>query len=151
MKILLARLSTVLRRREATPTATDGGVLKTGPLTIDAAKHEATVDGELVRLTLTEFKLLTALVVARGRVLTRDQLMDKAMGTDVFVTDRAIDVHITAIRKKLGRRKLAGADRPRRRLQRAGDAGGRGVGRTVDFLSEPGRHGPALIRFYPGR
>ena len=39
---------------------------------------------------------------ARGRVLTRDQLMDKAMGTDVFVTDRAIDVHITAIRKKLG-------------------------------------------------
>ena len=55
-----------------------------------------------VRLTLTEFKLLTALVSARGRVLTRDQLMDKAMGTDVFVTDRAIDVHVTAIRKKLG-------------------------------------------------
>ena len=46
--------------------------------------------------------LLAALVGARGRVLTRDQLMDKAMGTDVFVTDRAIDVHITAIRKKLG-------------------------------------------------
>jgi two-component system, OmpR family, alkaline phosphatase synthesis response regulator PhoP len=45
--------------------------------------------------------LLSALVAARGRVLTRHQLMDKAMGTDVFVTDRAIDVHITAIRKKL--------------------------------------------------
>ena len=43
-----------------------------------------------------------ALVQARGRVLTRDQLMDKAMGADVFVTDRAIDVHVTAIRKKLG-------------------------------------------------
>ena len=57
---------------------------------------------EPVRLTLTEFKLLSALVTARGRVLTRDQLMDKAMGTDVFVTDRAIDVHVTAIRKKLG-------------------------------------------------
>ena len=60
------------------------------------------VNGEPARLTLTEFKLLTALVSARGRVLTRDQLMDKAMGSDVFVTDRAIDVHITAIRKKLG-------------------------------------------------
>jgi two-component system, OmpR family, alkaline phosphatase synthesis response regulator PhoP len=47
--------------------------------------------------------LLCALVQARGRVLTRDQLMDKAMGADVFVTDRAIDVHITAIRKKLGK------------------------------------------------
>jgi DNA-binding response OmpR family regulator len=58
--------------------------------------------GTTARLTLTEFKLLGALVAARGRVLTRDQLMDKAMGADVFVTDRAIDVHVTAIRKKLG-------------------------------------------------
>ena len=60
------------------------------------------VNDEPIKLTLTEFKLLSALLTARGRVLTRDQLMDKAMGTDVFVTDRAIDVHITAIRKKLG-------------------------------------------------
>jgi DNA-binding response OmpR family regulator len=104
MKILLARLNTVLRRNEPAGTGggADGVILKAGPLTIDTAKHEVTVDGELVRLTLTEFKLLAALVSARGRVLTRDQLMDKAMGTDVFVTDRAIDVHVTAIRKKLG-------------------------------------------------
>jgi two-component system phosphate regulon response regulator PhoB len=60
------------------------------------------VGGRDVKLTLTEFKLLSALVSARGRVLSRDQLMDKAMGTDVFVTDRAIDVHVTAIRRKLG-------------------------------------------------
>ena len=46
--------------------------------------------------------LLSAIFSARGRVLSRNQLMDKAMGTDVFVTDRAIDVHVTAIRKKLG-------------------------------------------------
>jgi DNA-binding response OmpR family regulator len=104
MKILLARLSTVLRRAEQA-TSTEGGeagVLKAGPLTIDTSKHEVSVSGEPARLTLTEFKLLTALVNARGRVLTRDQLMDKAMGADVFVTDRAIDVHVTAIRKKLG-------------------------------------------------
>jgi DNA-binding response OmpR family regulator len=105
MKILLARLSTVLRRAEqsASPdAAAETGVLKAGPLTIDTSKHEVSVNGEPARLTLTEFKLLTALVNARGRVLTRDQLMDKAMGADVFVTDRAIDVHVTAIRKKLG-------------------------------------------------
>lgn len=106
MKILLARLTTVLRRVEQTGGVNapleSGAMLKAGPLTIDTAKHEVLVENEPVRLTLTEFRLLTALVAARGRVLTRDQLMDKAMGTDVFVTDRAIDVHITAIRKKLG-------------------------------------------------
>jgi DNA-binding response OmpR family regulator len=104
MKILLARLNTILRRSDAPAAAAEeeGEIIRAGPLTIDSSKHEATVDGEAVKLTLTEFRLLTALVTARGRVLSRDQLMDKAMGTDVFVTDRAIDVHITAIRKKLG-------------------------------------------------
>jgi DNA-binding response OmpR family regulator len=100
MKILLARLATVLRRTEVAPA--ESNLLKAGPLSIDSSKHAVVVDGQTIRLTLTEFKLLTALVSARGRVLTRDQLMDKAMGSDVFVTDRAIDVHITAIRKKLG-------------------------------------------------
>jgi DNA-binding response OmpR family regulator len=109
MKILLARINTVLRRNEqaagagaSAGGAGEGGVLKAGPLAIDLSRHEVTVDGEPVRLTLTEFRLLSSLVAARGRVLTRDQLMDKAMGPDVFVTDRAIDVHVTAIRKKLG-------------------------------------------------
>ena len=72
-------------------------------MSIDSAKHEVSVDGEPVKLTLTEFKLLVALVTARGRVLTRDQLMDQGDGQrDVMVTDRAIDVHVTAIRRKLG-------------------------------------------------
>jgi DNA-binding response OmpR family regulator len=102
MKILLARLGTVLRRAEAAPAPSEGGILRAGPLTIDSAKHEASVDSEGIKLTLTEFKLLSALVNGKGRVLTRNQLMDKAMGADIFVTDRAIDVHITAIRKKLG-------------------------------------------------
>jgi len=105
MKILLARLASVLRRADAAGGDTEepGQTLSAGPLQIDTSKHEVTVDGESIKLTLTEFKLLAALVASRGRVLTRDQLMDKAMGTDVFVTDRAIDVHITAIRKKLGK------------------------------------------------
>jgi DNA-binding response OmpR family regulator len=107
IKILLARLNTVLRRAEApaggaSAPSGEAALLRAGPLVIDTSKHEVTIDGQPVRLTLTEFKLLSALVAARGRVLTRDQLMDKAMGADVFVTDRAIDVHVTAIRKKLG-------------------------------------------------
>jgi DNA-binding response OmpR family regulator len=102
MKILLARLNTVLRRAEPQASSSDSGTMRAGPLEIDMSKHDVAVNGETVKLTLTEFKLLSALVGARGRVLTRDQLMDKAMGADVFVTDRAIDVHVTAIRKKLG-------------------------------------------------
>ena len=109
IKVLMARVQTVLRRGDGggagasgAAAAPDGEVVKVGPLAIDTARHEVTVNGQPVRLTLTEFKLLNALASARGRVLTRDQLMDKAMGTDVFVTDRAIDVHVTSIRKKLG-------------------------------------------------
>lgn len=104
MKILLARLTNALRRSEPVDSAHEksDALMKAGPLTIDPARHEIDVDGNAIRLTLTEFKLLAALVSSRGRVLTRNQLMDKAMGSDVFVTDRAIDVHVTAIRKKLG-------------------------------------------------
>jgi two-component system phosphate regulon response regulator PhoB len=102
MKILMARLNSILRRTDPQPAAEEAVTLKAGPLTIDTGKHEVSVNGEVVKVTLTEFKLLAALVTARGRVLTRDQLMDKAMGTGVFVTDRAIDVHVTAIRRKLG-------------------------------------------------
>ncbi len=101
VKILLARLAAVLRRREG-QSGGDSNILRAGPLEMDTSKHEVIIEGNVAKLTLTEFKVLSALVGARGRVLTRDQLMDKAMGTDVFVTDRAIDVHVTAIRKKLG-------------------------------------------------
>lgn len=99
-KILVARIAAVLRRKAAVEPA--AMLLTVGPVVIDQSKHEVTIQGRPINLTPTEFKLLTALVAARGRVLSRDQLMDRAMGTDVFVTDRAIDVHITAVRKKLG-------------------------------------------------
>lgn len=100
MKVLMARVSAVLRRKASIEPAQP--MLAAGPVVIDQGKHEVTVQGKPINLTPTEFKLLSAILAARGRVLSRDQLMDRAMGTDVFVTDRAIDVHITAVRKKLG-------------------------------------------------
>ena len=112
MKVLAARVKAVLRRgsgggeKSAVAATTgdddDAGILRAGPMVMDTQKHDTSIDGRSLKLTLTEFKLLRALVEARGRVLSRDRLMDKAMGADVFVTDRAIDVHVTAIRKKLG-------------------------------------------------
>lgn len=100
MKVLMARVSAVLRRKAASEPAQS--LVASGPVVIDQSKHEVTVEGRPINLTPTEFKLLTAIFAARGRVLSRDQLMDRTMGTDVFVTDRAIDVHVTAVRKKLG-------------------------------------------------
>jgi DNA-binding response OmpR family regulator len=100
MKVLMARVGAVLRRKASMEPAM--ALLSAGPVVIDQSKHEVTVQGRGINLTPTEFKLLTAIFSFRGRVLTRDQLMDRAMGTDVFVTDRAIDVHITSVRKKLG-------------------------------------------------
>jgi two-component system phosphate regulon response regulator PhoB len=100
MKVLVARVGAVLRRKAAAePSAV---MLVAGQVVIDQSKHEVTIGGKPVNLTPTEFKLLAAIFAARGRVLSRNQLMDKAMGAGVFVTDRAIDVHITSVRKKLG-------------------------------------------------
>ncbi len=73
-----------------------------GPVSCNPDTHETTVDGTPIKLTLTEFRLLTSLIQANGRVLSRATLMAKAMGPGVMVTERTIDVHVTAIRKKLG-------------------------------------------------
>jgi DNA-binding response OmpR family regulator len=100
VKVVLARIDAVLRRAAAA-TAT-GSTLRLGPITISQDSHEVTVDDEPVRLTLTEFRILAALAAAQNRVLSRHVLMSKAMGPGVTVTERTIDVHVTAIRRKLG-------------------------------------------------
>ncbi|HKQ50699.1 MAG TPA: response regulator transcription factor [Phycisphaerae bacterium] len=101
MDVLLARVGAVLRRRK--PVADEEKVLQAGPLSINRSRHTVELDGSEIPTTLTEFRLLEALVTARARVLSRDQLMSKAMGPDVAVTDRTIDVHVTSLRRKLGR------------------------------------------------
>jgi two-component system phosphate regulon response regulator PhoB len=100
MKILLAKISAVLRRME-TPEASDE-TFSAGGIQLDVDRHELTVDGRHVSATATEFRILRALMAARGRVLSRARLIEAALGTGVAVTDRTIDVHITALRKKLG-------------------------------------------------
>ncbi|HOB76603.1 MAG TPA: response regulator transcription factor [Phycisphaerae bacterium] len=99
MKLLLARVAALLRRAEAGKK--DPEVLSVGPITLDAGRYEVTVAGRPVMLTTTEFRLLRALMAANGRVLSRSQMIDSVLGTGVAVTDRTIDVHITAVRKKL--------------------------------------------------
>jgi DNA-binding response OmpR family regulator len=98
---LVVRVGRVLERvGEGGPAS--GGVLEHGDLVVDRARHDVTVGGRSVSLTAAEFRLLTALLEAGGRVLTRDQLMDAVYGIDELVLDRTIDVHVGRLRDKLG-------------------------------------------------
>ncbi|MCP4375356.1 MAG: response regulator transcription factor [bacterium] len=101
MSVLSARITALLRRSKAKQSDSNDN-LSVGPIDIDLASHRVKIDGTNLTLTLTEFRLLVAIIRARGRVLQRDQLIDSAMGSDAIVTDRTIDVHMTALRKKLG-------------------------------------------------
>jgi DNA-binding response OmpR family regulator len=100
MKLLLARIEAVLRRASA--QREQGGLRRLGTIELNLETHEVRCAGQPVRLTLTEFRLLASLVNAHGRILSRPQLMERAIGPGVMVTERTIDVHITALRKKLG-------------------------------------------------
>lgn len=100
---LMARIKAVLRRVEHREEEGEQDVLKSGPLAIDLRKHQARLSDQVLELTLSEFKLLSFLVKKKGRVFTRDQLLDAVVGPDVFVTARNIDVHVAALRKKLGK------------------------------------------------
>jgi len=102
MSVLVARIAAVLRRAEHA-ASDDSGVLSAGPIRIDTHRYKVQVAGKPVALTLTESRLLAAIVAGRGRVLTRDRLIDHAIGPDAVVTGRTIDVHLAALRRKLGR------------------------------------------------
>jgi two-component system phosphate regulon response regulator PhoB len=99
-KVLIARIEAVLRRAHL-PPGPDGAACL-GQVEVDPDTHQARVDGRAIPLTLTEFRLLLALIQAEGKVLTRPALMARAMGPGITVTERTIDVHMTSIRKKLG-------------------------------------------------
>jgi len=96
---LLARLRAVVRR--AAPDAVAEKLTAAG-ITVDTGAREAWVDGEPVELTGLEIDLLTALVRRAGRVVPRASLMELAGRGDVTVNERAVDVHISRLRKKLG-------------------------------------------------
>lgn len=119
--VLLARARSILRRRtlpasepkdvasgpaaptpakSSTPIAEE--IIRIGELTINPVSYEVSFQDKPIQLTLSEFKLLHALGVNRGRVLTRDQLIELVQGSGVIVVDRAIDTHVFGLRKKLG-------------------------------------------------
>lgn len=102
-KELLARIRAVLRRLPAHQAASTDSRRTVGPVTIDSERHEAWLNQEPLPLTLAEYRLLSALMTRPGRVFTREQLLEKITGGETYVIDRNVDVHVRAIRKKLGK------------------------------------------------
>jgi DNA-binding response OmpR family regulator len=97
---LAARVKAVLRRTSVpAPTAS---IIRHGALTIDLTRREVNCDGKIVPVTASEFRLLHFLADHPGQVFSRSELIDGALGREISVVDRTIDVHVTGLRKKLG-------------------------------------------------
>jgi len=95
---LRARIRAMFRR--AAPEAGQE-VHRFGRCELDLARFELRREGQRLVATHTELKLLTAFIRSRGRVLTRERLLEEVWGSGVFVTDRVVDNHIVALRKKI--------------------------------------------------
>jgi two-component system phosphate regulon response regulator PhoB len=100
---LLLRTKAVLRRtQKAEGTEDSEKQIKFDELLIDLARHRVLIAGKEIELTAIEFKLLKYLLETKGRVQTRDTLLDKVWGYDAFVTTRTVDTHVKRLREKLG-------------------------------------------------
>lgn len=107
-QVLIARVKALLRRhrRAAAQLAAPAGAIienfQIGDLSIDSGTYEVKCAGEAISLTPSEFKLLQTLAQNRGRVLTRESLIQHVQGEGVSVVGRTVDTHVFGLRKKLG-------------------------------------------------
>lgn len=99
---LTARIKAALRRIQIGASAAPE-ILSFAHLRVDTGARTVTLDGKPISLTAIEFDLLRALAEQRGRVLTREQLLEKVWGTNYYGEVRVVDVHLGHIRQKLGR------------------------------------------------
>jgi len=101
---LFARIRAVLRR-----TQPHNGVLQAGPLAVDTRARRVTLDGEAVSLTPREFDILACLAAEPGRVFTRPEIFARVWGGHWYGPTKVLDVHIAAVRRKIGRPELVEA------------------------------------------
>jgi len=101
VRVLLERIK-ALTRRKTKPQEDDSEIVSRFGIMLDRRKYRVTVDEQNVDLTKSEFKLLDALIRQPGRAFDRSELIDSALGEDTLVLERTIDVHIRALRKKIG-------------------------------------------------
>ncbi|NBX92752.1 MAG: DNA-binding response regulator [Proteobacteria bacterium] len=102
ISVFLARVRALLRRATSSAETQSNAIIQIGKLTVNTERHEVKCNNQVVELTPSEFKLLLAMMKNRGRVLTRERLIELVQGEGVTVIDRAIDTHIFGLRKKIG-------------------------------------------------
>jgi DNA-binding response OmpR family regulator len=101
--VLLERIRALQRRRMVAEEGADGAsILQSSGIVIDPWRYEAYLHDEPLELTRSEFRLLQTLMAQSGKVFERFELIESALGEDTLVLDRTIDVHIRAVRRKLG-------------------------------------------------
>jgi len=100
VKVLMQRIGALLRRRDGHERSSD--VYSSQGVVVDLSRHRALAGGKVLDLTPTEFALLRAMLRQPGRAFSRNELIDSALGSDAIVLQRTIDVHIRALRRKLG-------------------------------------------------
>ncbi len=98
---LAARVRAVLRRAAHDNSHGEPATLSCGPVELDQRARRVTVGGSELRLTPTEFRLLTLLMRQPGRTFTRDEIIDRALGDDFDGFDRTVDAHVSSLRRKL--------------------------------------------------
>jgi two-component system, OmpR family, phosphate regulon response regulator PhoB len=98
---LVLRVQSVLRRATAQPEKAE--VLKLGDIVVDRTRHTVAVKGKELELTATEFKLLSTLIERRGRVQSRDVLLNDVWGYESVIDTRTVDTHVRRLREKLGK------------------------------------------------
>ena len=100
---VLVRIRAVLRRTAEQPQAAQHATIRYQGLELNLDKKTVSIDGKEIPFTKTEFELLHLLLDERGRVFSRQELIDRIWPKDVLVLDRTVDVNITRLRKKIGR------------------------------------------------
>ena len=100
MRELMARVKTVLRRSSSDESAVQK-LVQVGPLSIDTTRHECKMRGNVLELSPKEFQLLLFLASNAGKVFTRHQILDRVWGTESFVEERTVDVHVRWLREKI--------------------------------------------------
>ncbi len=98
---VVARIKAVFRRSASRPPADEAPLLTHGDIRLDAARHEVRYRGKPVALTSKEFGILRALLAAGGRILSREAILSRVWGDATHVVERAVDVHIANIRRKI--------------------------------------------------
>ena len=102
LPVLLERIRALQRRRTVVEEQPSVEVIECMGIRVNLRRYEVTVDEKPIELTRSEFKLLQTLIAEPGRAFDRSELIEKALGDDAYVLERTIDVHVRAIRRKLG-------------------------------------------------